>query len=307
LRYHFGLDDEKPRRGKRLRPLMLLGVARTEAADDSQEQAVSDALAAACAIELLHNFSLIHDDIEDGDELRHGRQTVWSRYGVPHGINAGDALSAVSYLSILASGRISAPERAAFMAARLQEAHLAMCWGQGLDISFEHAAHVTYDQYLEMIAGKTAALFGAACALGALAANAPPERVDAYARMGEAYGRAFQIQDDVQGIWGDQAATGKVAAADLRRRKWSFPIVWALSRPNTRARQNIAQAYALQPPLDEKAVSLVATSLNELGARDAALAAAQAEWDAAEALAESAGLDRHRSLRRLFAASLGRT
>jgi geranylgeranyl diphosphate synthase type I len=175
IRYHFGYDSlEKTKSGKRLRPQILLRTALEEGGS------VECAIDAAVAIEILHNYSLIHDDIEDGDELRHGRTTTWARYGLAHGINAGDALCAISYLTLLHEEAL-VPNRVVEMLHVLHEANLRMCEGQGLDISFETNSSVTMPQYLEMIAGKTGALFSASCQLGALAAGCDSERADAYA------------------------------------------------------------------------------------------------------------------------------
>ncbi len=235
VRYHFGYSDgAAAQHGKRLRPQLLLRVALAEGARPEA------ALDAAVAVEILHNYSLVHDDIEDGDALRHGRATLWSRFGVAHGINAGDSMCALSYLSLLSGDESAAPERLAGMARVLHEANLAMCEGQGLDIAFESRGEVTMDEYLEMIAGKTGALFAASCELGALAAGADEERARAYAAFGAAFGRAFQIRDDELGTWGASRVTGKPSGADIARRKWSFPVVWALGAQASAEREIVA-------------------------------------------------------------------
>ena len=180
-----------------------------------RQQTIEEALDAAVAIEILHNYSLVHDDIEDGDELRHGRTTIWAQFGIPHGINAGDALCAISYLTLLHEEAVVPSNRVVEMLQVLHEANLRMCEGQGLDIGFETLPTVSMDQYLEMIAGKTGALFAASCELGALAAGAEPARAAEYAKLGRAYGRAFQIRDDVLGTWGSSSLTGKPSGADI--------------------------------------------------------------------------------------------
>ena len=218
IRYHFGYDEPgKARAGKRLRPQLLLRTALAEGG------LIECALDAAVAIEILHNYSLVHDDIEDGDELRHGRTTMWKRFGTAQGINAGDALCAISYLTLLHEEAVVPTNRVVEMLHVLHEANLRMCEGQGLDIGFETSTIVSMPQYLEMIAGKTGALFAASCELGALAAGAEPARARDYARLGRAYGLAFQIRDDVLGTWGATDVTGKPSGADIARRKWSFP------------------------------------------------------------------------------------
>jgi geranylgeranyl diphosphate synthase type I len=296
IRYHFGYEDGAlGRTGKRLRPQLLLRVALEEGG------AVEAALDAAAGIEILHNYSLVHDDIEDNDKLRHGRTTLWARHGVAHGINAGDALCAMAYLALLQNEANLPPDRVNKMMRVLHEANLAMCEGQGLDIGFESQPFVTLDQYLEMIAGKTAALFAASCELGALSAGADPARARTYAALGRAYGRAFQIRDDVLGAFGATEVTGKPSGADIARRKWSFPVVWALSSPPSRDRSVVEEAYARGRPLDDSAVRDVIGALDRLGAHRAADAAHDEALDEAERVAREASLDRGASVRGFLA------
>jgi geranylgeranyl diphosphate synthase type I len=292
IRYHFGFGEDA-RRGKRLRSRLLLEVAQEEGGS------APEALDAACAVEIIHEFSLIHDDIEDGDRLRRGRETLWSRYGLAHGINAGDALCSVAYLTLL-DGSTAAPERKLAMNRVLLAAHLAMCSGQGRDIAFETEPRVTMEDYRAMIGGKTAALFGAACELGALSAGASRERAAAYAQLGLAYGVAFQIEDDVLGTWGDSATTGKPCGADLAKRKWTFPVVWALAGAPSAARAGIAAAYARGTALTEIDVTATMAALELLGARDAALRASRDELRLADALTDARGIDRSGRVRGFF-------
>jgi geranylgeranyl diphosphate synthase type I len=299
-RYHFGYDSTDKRRGKRLRPRLLGVVAEEEGGS------LEAALPAACAVEILHNSTLVHDDIEDHDRMRHNRETVWARWGVAHGINAGDSLCAIAYLALLGeSPRFPAEDELA-MARIMHETQYAICAGQATDIAFETAQHVTMDAYLGMIGNKTAALFGASCALGAYAAGASHERAEAYGRVGRAYGAAFQIEDDVLGTWGDTAVTGKPSGADVARRKWTFPLVWALGGPSSAARESIAHAYATGGSLDEAAAQRVIAALDSLDARSAAEAAARARWDEADAIARACDLDRRGCVRAFLRATLGR-
>ncbi len=292
LRYHFGFGDEA-RRGKRLRSRLVLEVAEEEGGD------ADEALAPACAVEIIHEFSLIHDDIEDGDRLRRGRETLWARYGAAHGINSGDALCSVAYLTLLHDAD-GPPERTLAMNRVLLAAHLAMCGGQGRDIAFETEARVSMAEYREMIGGKTAALFSAACELGALAAGNHASRAAAYARLGRAYGIAFQIEDDVLGTWGDSATTGKPAGADLAKRKWTFPVVWALAGPPSDARSAIERAYGNGGALTALDVAATVDALDRLNARDVAQLAARDELAAADAVAEAGGIDRSGRVRAFF-------
>lgn len=269
IAYHFGYGDHGPaRRGKRLRPTMLARIARDLGASEE------DALDAAAAIEILHNYSLVHDDIEDRDELRHGRKTLWSIYGMSQAINAGDAMCALSFLTLARAEARHPAERVTEMVRVLHRAHLTMCEGQALDISFETASSVDVQSYCRMIAGKTAALFGAACELGALCARADAAAAAQCRAAGIAFGMAFQIRDDVQGIWGDAAATGKTAANDVARRKWTFPVVWALGGPPSAARTAVADAYGRGGAIEPAEVLRVVAALGELGAREAADGAA---------------------------------
>jgi geranylgeranyl diphosphate synthase type I len=296
IRYHFGYDapgTTKP--GKRLRPQLLLRTALEEGG------LLECALDAAVAIEILHNYSLVHDDIEDGDELRHGRTTIWAKFGVPHGINAGDAMCAISYLALLHEEAVVPAGRVVDMLHVLHEANLRMCEGQGLDIGFETASSVTMEQYLEMIAGKTGALFAASCELGALAAGAPRERTKSYADLGRAYGLAFQIRDDVLGTWGATSVTGKPSGADIARRKWSFPVVWALGTPPSHDRDVVARAYASGTTLNTEGVAEVIGALERLGARDAADDAHDRALDDADAIAAGAKIDLGGTIRSFLA------
>ncbi len=295
VRWHFGIGLDAHRAGKRLRPRLLFHVALQEGAT------FDEALDAALAVECLHNYSLVHDDIEDGDPMRHGREAVWARYGLSHGVNAGDSLCAVSYLTLLRNSCNLPAERLASMARTLHAANFAMCAGQGYDIGFETAEHVTMDSYMAMIDGKTAVLFGAACELGALCAGAGERRARAYGEFGRAYGRAFQIYDDIQGTWGSYEQTGKAARADIQHRKWAFPIVWALAGPPSDARRGIAARYALPAPLAQADVNAVIDALDELGARRAAERAFETELATARDVADRYRLDPLGAARALFA------
>jgi geranylgeranyl diphosphate synthase type I len=183
----------------------------------------------------------------------------------------------------------------------LHEANLRMCEGQGLDIGFETLPTVSMDQYLEMIAGKTGALFAASCELGALAAGAEPARAAEYAKLGRAYGRAFQIRDDVLGTWGSSSLTGKPSGADIARRKWSFPVVWALGRPPSRDREIVARAYEPCARVDAAGVGEVIGALERLGARAAADEMHDRALAEAGEIAGRAALDRENAVRNFLA------
>jgi geranylgeranyl diphosphate synthase type I len=294
IRWHFCIDDANGRRGKRLRPRLVMQVAFDEGGT------FAEAIDAAVAVECLHNYSLMHDDIEDRDRTRHGRPAVWARFGLSHGVNAGDSMCAVSYLALLRGGGGQRPETIAAMAQRLHEANFAMCAGQAHDIAFETATDVALEDYFAMIDGKTASLFGAACELGALSAGAGGIRADAYAALGRTYGRAFQIRDDVLGVWGSPEQTGKPSDGDLAHRKWVYPVVWALAGPASAAREVVAMRYGACAPLSPADIADVRGALDALGARAAAQAQYARTLREAELLTRRHGLDRSGAIRALF-------
>jgi len=247
---------------------MVLRVAVSEGAP------VEKALDAAVAVEIFHNYSLVHDDIEDRDELRHGRPTLWSAYGVARAIDAGDAMCALSFLSLEHAAAQLDAGRVLQMLALLHEAHAVMCEGQSLDLSFESQPTVDLPDYYRMIECKTAQLFDASCRLGAHAAGCDAAAIAAYGSVGRAYGMAFQIRDDVAGIWSSVDETGKTVASDIARRKWTFPVVWAMAQAPSAARTAIVRAYARGDGLDAATVEQIVSALDALGAREAATQAA---------------------------------
>jgi geranylgeranyl diphosphate synthase type I len=268
--HHLGYAGSGPvRRGKRLRP--RLAIAASAACGGS----LDEALPACTAVELLHNYSLIHDDIEDGDRMRHGRETVWSAFGLPHGVNAGDVVGALAQLALAPVVKSIDAQTAFAMSMDLAAANVRMCEGQSLDIAFENIERTTVEAYLEMVGGKTAALFACCGSLGARSAGAGPADVERCADVGRLFGLAFQIQDDVVGIWGDSQATGKSADGDLARRKKSYPVAWAVERDPEGAGRIVVDAYARPGSnLDAATVETLRAALDSAGARDAAIRAA---------------------------------
>lgn len=281
LRYHMGWLDETFRPasvngGKRIRPVICLLACAAVGAPAQQ------ALPAAAALELLHNFSLIHDDVEDDSPTRRHRPTVWALWGVPQAINAGDALFTLARrtLSGLAEQGLS-PHRSLEAYRIFDDACLRLTEGQFLDMSFESRLDVTVEEYLAMIGGKTAALIGASLELGALVGGGDPQTRAALAEFGRHLGLAFQIQDDILGIWGDEAVTGKSAASDILTRKKSLPVVYALADAGVGA--TLQEIYAR--PIDAAGAPAVLRLLAEAGAQHYAATAAQsAHQHALEAL-----------------------
>jgi geranylgeranyl diphosphate synthase type I len=284
LAYHLGLDNPEGPRGKRIRPLLGLLAYKSLGGD------YSIALPGAAAVELGHNFSLVHDDIEDADRERRHRPTLWALWGVPLAINAGDALFALSRLALygLLSKGISEDKVLELMRV-YDETCLALCEGQYLDISFERRLDVSVEEYLEMIGKKTAALIGASIEAGAVLATSDPDTAMAYRRFGDRMGLAFQMADDVKGTFWTSAESGKTEAGDLRKRKKTLPIIWALAnagepersrlreiyRPVVRATDGRARDSGDDAPLSEEQVSEVLEILVRCGARDYALAEAR--------------------------------
>lgn len=227
LSYHLGWVGEgagPEARGKRIRPLILVLVCASAGGDWRKS------LPAGAAIELVHNFSLIHDDIQDDSALRRGRDTVWKIWGIPQAINAGDAMLTLAHLSVLRVLDQSTDQVAIHAENILQNACLLLTQGQFLDMAYEAHAGITLTAYWKMVAGKTAALLSAATEMGALIAQVNSDRQKQFQEFGHYLGMAFQAQDDILGIWGDSALTGKSSESDLIARKKSLPIVYALNQ-----------------------------------------------------------------------------
>ena len=186
------------------------------------------ALPAAAAVELLHNFSLVHDDIQDGSVTRRGRETIWKKWGVAQAINVGDALLNLAYLAILdCKGNLKDKEINNLLYC-LQNTCLLLTKGQHLDIAFEKETLIPLSRYWQMIEGKTAALISAGFEIGSIVARAKNLDRKLVAEFGQNIGLAFQVQDDYLGIWGDEIQTGKSAFSDLITRKKTYPVIRGL-------------------------------------------------------------------------------
>ncbi len=257
--YHLGLDAGRAS-GKRLRPVLCTLVYEALTGD------ARGALPAAAAIELLHNFTLIHDDIEDQDPARHHRPTVWIVWGVPQAINAGDGMFAVSRLAVQRL-RGFPPERVLEFARLLDEACVRVCEGQFLDISFETRTDVTAERYRAMAAKKTGALFAAAAQGAALLATDDVAVRETLARFGDAFGQAFQAHDDVLGIWASTERTGKVEMNDLTKRKKTLPVVRGFERAQGKTRERLAALFAPAAPLSSESVTQIREILDDLDIR----------------------------------------
>jgi geranylgeranyl diphosphate synthase type I len=272
--YHHGWAGAPSGRGKRVRPLLTVLACQACGAD------WHGALPAASAVELIHNFSLVHDDIEDHSDTRRGRPTLWARWGLPQALNTGDALFALARLSLHRLTDAGYPPAVILAVQReLDEACLALTRGQHLDMAFESLPVVSRTSYTEMVDGKTAALIAAAVGTGARLAGADAQRLENLTRFGRQLGLAFQMQDDILGIWGDPAVTGKPAGDDLLCRKKSLPTLLGLERSH-----RFRELWA-SDPLDAPALQAMRVELESCGAQGATIeAAAEHTRQALEAL-----------------------
>lgn len=259
--YHFGWVDEngQPARagwGKALRPALALLTAKAVGA--SPERAVP----AAVAVELVHDFSLVHDDIMDGDATRRHRPTAWNVFGVSSAILVGDALVTLS------SDVLAGSEDPAALSGirRLNTAVQDLIRGQLMDIAFEQRSDVSVAECQRMAGAKTGALLSVACELGAMFGGGGPEQTKHLRAFGECLGLAFQHTDDLLGIWGDPETTGKSAYSDLRSRKKTLPIVSAMNSDTMYGRDLIAR-YQLEAPRDEAELSETARLVDAAGGR----------------------------------------
>jgi len=277
ISYHLGWREQSTGKGKRLRPLLSLLTCQAAGGD------WRTCLPVACAVELIHNFTLIHDDIEDQSDTRRGRITVWKRWGVAQAINTGDA---VLILAQLSSQRLRHAGVAAATVLDVQhalnEACLRLTVGQYQDLAFENRLDVSEPAYIEMVEGKTAALIASGTQAGALVAAAQADVVEAYRAFGRHLGLSFQIQDDILGIWGAPEVTGKPAGDDLRSRKKSLPILYGMHNSDEFA------ALWADPDLDPHDIHGMTEALEKAGALTYAQAASEDHMAMALAALDSA-------------------
>lgn len=268
MHYHMGwvdadLQPTQVHSGKRIRPILCLLVCQAAGGDWQQ------AVPAAAAIEILHNFSLIHDDIEDASPTRRGRATVWKLWGTEQAINSGDAMFAMAHLALSRLTKRNVDAAIIVEALRrFDETCLRLTQGQHADMDFEKRDEVTVDEYIEMITGKTAVLVSYAAAVGALIAGADRTAVNDYAQYGLKLGLAFQVIDDILGIWGDEVRTGKSTATDIITRKKTLPVLDGLAKSEA-----LHRLYHTATP-DNTFVTQVISLLDEVGSHDIAVSKA---------------------------------
>jgi geranylgeranyl diphosphate synthase type I len=259
LTYHMGWTGEGAGReatGKRIRPLIVLLTTASAGAG------WTPSLPAAAAVELVHNFSLVHDDVQDNSDKRRGRSTVWTKWGVPMAINVGDAIFVISNQAIMDLFKTHPALTVVRAATILHDTCLDLTRGQFLDMSYEERTDLNLEDYWPMVGGKTSALLSACTSIGALLGNAGEAEQESYRQFGYHLGLAFQVQDDILGIWGDEAVTGKSVASDLVEGKNSLPVLYALGRQG-----KFAERWR-QGPVTTGEVKAVATQLEKEGARN---------------------------------------
>ena len=283
VRYHLGLDGTGAPAGKRMRP--LLGLLAYASITGQYEPA----LPGAAAVELGHNFSLVHDDIEDGDTERRHRATLWSLHGVPQAINTGDMLFSLSRIALHRLSDLGFSDAKVLRLMRLyDETCVALCEGQYLDIwASEHDEPMSVELYFDMIGRKTAALISGSVEAGALLATDDEAVIARYRAFGWALGLAFQLNDDLLGIWGTEQSTGKVPT-DLARHKKTLPVIYAFEHVAADDRARLHAFYA-EPAPSDAAVATVVAILERAGAREYTRDQARHYRDAALAELDAAG------------------
>src|SRR3954453_1626429 len=249
IRYHLGLDGSAGARGERMRPLLRLPAHASLAGDHPR------ALPGAAAVELGPNFSLVHDDIEDGDIERRHRPTLWALHGVPQAINTGDLIFSLSRVALHRLTDLGFPDRTVLRLMRLyDETCVMLCEGQYIDIATSASDEpMTVELYFDMIGRKTAALIAGSIEAGALLATEDEDVIARYRRFGWALGLAFQLNDDLLGIWGEEQQTGKVPT-DIVRHKKTLPVLYAYQHATAADRERLANLPGAEKPTEPEKV-----------------------------------------------------
>jgi geranylgeranyl diphosphate synthase type I len=284
VRYHLALDGSGASGGKRIRPLLGL-LAYASITGEHQR-----ALPGAAAVELGHNFSLVHDDIEDGDTERRHRPTLWTVHGVPQAINTGDAMFSLSRIALHRLTDLGFPDRTVLRLMRLfDETCLALCEGQYIDIAMSASDELgSVDLYFDMIGRKTAALIAASIEAGAVLATDDEAVIARYRGFGWALGLAFQLNDDLLGIWGVEQTTGK-EPSDLFHKKKTLPVIYAWEHAGPEDRERLGRLFATADPTVRDVAEAIAI-LERSGAREYTRDQARRYRDEALAELDAAGV-----------------
>ncbi len=297
MQYHLGWVDESfqtiegANPGKLMRPSITLWTALLAAAasENSAPRALNQAMPAAVSLELLHNFSLIHDDIEDQDVLRRHRKTVWAIWGAAQGINTGDGMFSLARMALWQIlDRGCSPTTAVQLGKVFDTTCILLCEGQFMDMAFENNSGITPEAYMKMIGRKTGALIQTAMTFGAMiGAPENQEIIHTFETIGGALGAAFQIRDDILGIWANSAELGKTSAGDLRRKKMTLPIIWTLN--NCSAIQKADLIRILQQPgeASDSQIEVMLATLEKSNARNNCVATLHNFCDIASGLLQN--------------------
>ena len=267
LRYHLGFQNinGKPNKkihGKLIRPTLCLLCCQATEGDLSQ------VIPAAASLELIHNFSLIHDDIQDNSHKRRQRPTVWTIWGKEHAINAGDAMFNLSFLELLKLQDNSTNNNNIVRSMRLlSEACLNICEGQYLDMLYENNCNISTENYLTMITKKTADLIATCSALGASFGTDDANVIKKFYMFGSDLGMAFQIYDDISGIWSTETKTGKPQYIDIIDKKKTLPVVYSINNSTGQEKKELEHFYSNKNK-GEHNVGIIIDILNKLGAQD---------------------------------------
>ena len=293
MAYHMGWVDEHGEAvgtdgGVRLRSTLCLLTCQALCGD------FRAALPAAAAVEMVHNFSLIHQDIQDGTPERYHRPTVWWVWGPAQGINAGDGMHALARLSLLRQAdKGMTSEKTLKAVALLDAACLRLCEGQYLDLTYQERVDISQEAYFRMVEGKSAALMSCATELGSLMASAGEGAMASMARFGLKLGLALQVRDDILDLWGP-GDTGKPLAGDILNKKKSLPIIYAIENATASQRRSLGDVY-FKRVMEPEDVNRVIEVLDSLGARDFSQEKADALYQEALQALEEADLPSQRT------------
>ncbi|MFB6291505.1 MAG: polyprenyl synthetase family protein [Candidatus Bipolaricaulia bacterium] len=277
--YHLGFDGGETGgglQGKAIRSSLVMYV--TEALGGMPE----NALPAAVSLELIHNFSLIHDDIQDDDRTRRGKPTVQYRWSPEQAINAGDGIKDLSLIVMTELSSREKPERTLEALEALGNYSLRMIQGQVMDLEYMNRKDIGIDNYLEMIRQKTCALLEGAFHLGGIYSSVEEEEIEKLISIGRSLGYVYQIRDDWLGIWGEPDKSGKSVLSDIEEKKRSFPVVYAMQEGKGKSQSRLKDLYYREGKLGKDEVKEVKEILEQLGAREATKDRAEKYWKDAE-------------------------
>ncbi|MFW6111524.1 MAG: polyprenyl synthetase family protein [Candidatus Bipolaricaulota bacterium] len=288
INYHLGFGTKKGNgqlKGKAIRSSLTLFTTEALGGDPNE------AKPAAVALELIHNFSLVHDDIQDDARTRRGMKSVQARWGPDQAINAGDGLKDLSLLALTQLSDGSQPKRTLTALNNLAEYSLRMIQGQVQDLDYMNRDDVGIDSYLNMIREKTCALLEASFHLGGIYSDVTEEEIDQLTSFGRSLGYVYQIRDDWLGIWGQPKKSGKSAKSDLTERKMSFPVVFATQEGRGDELAKLKELYFREGKLEEEGVNRVREILEQIGSKKKTNEWAEKYWEEARRQLEETELD----------------